>query len=122
MTRYQKLVISGAVLALVPFVIFLGFTQVSTSNGNVTSYSYLNVAAIVGGLIAIGLAVSSMRKPTPSAPATPQAWRMIAVAVALLGVVQVVRGLGVFPMITNCTSTSSAPSFCKPAPSAVDAG
>ena len=96
MTRPVKLTVWGAACALVPFVFFVGATSYQVTNGVLTDYSYLNVAAIVGGIAAacLGFALLS-HGPSAMAESTRPGWAVpVCVVLVLLGALQVVRGAG----------------------------
>lgn len=113
MRRHVKLTAWGAALALLPFVIFIGATSYTVENGVITQYSYLNLAAIAGGITAVGIAIALVRRDPGSGERPPRWAVLVCVLVAVLGVFQVVRGVGVLPEITGCTSDSGSAGFCK---------
>lgn len=118
MTKPVKLSILGAVAALLPFVIFVGATSYQATNGKLTSYSYLNIAAIVGGVAAIFLAVALVRGgPSVMSEYRRPGWAIpVCVALVLVGALQVVRGVGVFPEVTGCVTESGSAGFCAELP------
>lgn len=118
MTRPVKLTLWGAGLALLPFVVFVGATSYQVVNGEITQYSYLNLAAIAGGVGAVGVAIALLRRG-PSENDPRPGWVVpVCVALVLLGAFQVVRGVGVLPGITGCVSNSGSSGFCKEMPQA----
>jgi hypothetical protein len=118
MKRHVKLIIWGAVLGLLPFVVFLGLTSSTVENGEVTDYLYLNFAAIALGIAAAGVGITLVKRP-PSAIAAyhrPRWAIWVGVVLALLGAFQIVRGVGVLPGITGCVSKSGSAGFCAESP------
>jgi hypothetical protein len=118
MTRHVKLTIWGALLGLLPFVVFLGITSITVENGVIIDYTYLNFAAIALGLAAVGIGITLVRRP-PSAIAAYRrpGWAVaVGVVLALLGAFQIVRGVGVMPGITGCVSESGSAGFCAESP------
>jgi hypothetical protein len=118
MTRHVKLTIWGVVLGLLPFVVFLGLTSSTVENGEVTQYSYLNVAAIALGIAAVCVGVALVKRPPSAITAHRRpGWAVsVGVVLALLGAFQVVRGVGVLPGITGCVSESGSAGFCAELP------
>lgn len=93
-----KLVLIGLVAGLAPLVLFIGDTSREVVSGEVTSYSYLNVAAIIGGVLAVGCALLLIKLIRTALT------MLLFVGLILLGGFQVVRGAGLLPDITNCES------------------
>jgi drug/metabolite transporter (DMT)-like permease len=118
MARHVKLIIWGVVLGLLPFVVFLGATSSTVENGEVTSYQYLNLAAIALGIAAVCVGVALMRRsPNTTAADRRPGWAVaVGVVLILLGAFQVVRGAGVLPGITDCVSESGSAGFCADLP------
>lgn len=65
MTKPVKLSAWGAVLVLLPFTVFVGATSYTAVNGEVTEYSYLNLAAIGGGIAAVCVGFALLRGNRP---------------------------------------------------------
>jgi hypothetical protein len=102
MTRAVKLTIVGVVLGVLPFFVFFGATSETVENGVVTQSSYLNIAAIAGGIAAVwaGFALLSPGYRAASEYRRP-GWALpVCALLALLGALQVVRGLGLVPVFT----------------------
>jgi hypothetical protein len=113
MGRHLKLTVWGLVLALAPIVVFVGATSYRAENGVVTEYSYLNLAAVAGGVAAAAIAVVLLRRD-PGGVARP-AWVVpVCVLLLVLGAFQVVRGLGLFPGITGCEVETGLGGMCTP--------
>ena len=76
----------GLVAGLIPFVVRMGQSSYKEVNGEIVSYSYFDVAALIGGVVAIGCGTVG--------------WVSLEVSdvqarlVVLLGVVQLARGVG----------------------------
>lgn len=98
MTKLLKLSLIGVIAGLAPLVIFIGGTSRTVENGEVTSYSYLNVAAIIGGVVAVLCAVLLMKLVRTALT------MLLSVGLVLLGAFQIVRGAGLLPDITSCES------------------
>jgi hypothetical protein len=113
-----KLTLWGTALGLLPFLIFVGATSYAMKNGVVTEYTYLNLAAIAGGIAAACVGVALVRRGPRLAQTPPRpGWAVpVCVALVLLGVFQVVRGFGVLPEITGCVSESGTAGFCVEVP------
>lgn len=118
MTRPVKLTIWGAALGLLPFVVFIGATSYQVVNGDLTQYSYLNLAAIAGGVGAAGVAIALLRRGPSDTDSRPGWVLPVCVVLVLLGVFQVVRGVGVLPDLTGCVSASGSAGFCAELPEA----
>lgn len=95
----DKTEIAGIVAAALPFVCNFSSTTSSTVNGQVTSYQQTDFAAIGLGLLAIGIALSTMRLWSNTDPNDLMKRRLVFVAVLALGAFQVVRGLGILTAI-----------------------
>lgn len=118
MTRSVKLTIWGTALGVLPFVVFVGATSYQLTNGVVTDYSYLNLAAIAGGIAATCLGIALLtRGPSVMKEQPRPGWVVpVCVLLVLLGVFQVVRGVGVLPQVTGCVSESGSAGFCAEVP------
>ena len=123
-SRPVKLTLWGAALGLLPFLIFVGATSYSMKNGVVTSYTYLNLAAIAGGIGAVCLGVALVRRGSRLVRTPPRpGWAVpVCVALILLGVFQVVRGFGALPELTGCVSESGSAGFCVEVPESALSG
>jgi hypothetical protein len=112
MKRRIRLIIIGAVLGLAPFLIFIGSTSLTVENGVVTSYFYFNLAAIIGGIFALGMGIALARRDAETG-AWPPRWVIpVCAALILLGAFQIVRGSGLLPGITGCTTESGTGGVC----------
>jgi hypothetical protein len=113
-----KLTIWGVVLGGLPFVVFVGTTSHTVENGAVTQYSYVNLAAIVLGIAATCVGIALVRRgPSATSEYRRPGWAIpVCVALVLLGVFQVVRGVGVLPGITGCATESGSAGFCTDLP------
>jgi hypothetical protein len=110
--RYLKLIIAGVLLGLLPFVIFVGGETVSTENGEIVEYSYLNLAAVIGGIAAAGVGIALLRRDSERGERPPGRVMAVGALVVLLGLFQIVRGFGFFPGITGCVSDTGSAGFC----------
>ncbi|KUJ33292.1 hypothetical protein ACZ90_71295 [Streptomyces albus subsp. albus] len=99
-------------VAILPFVLEVTFETKETANGELTSYSYLNLTALLGGIIAIGYAAKVFFRARRDAGLTPPV-TLLLVLLSLVGVFQAVRGSGVVPMATECSAAHSL-DLCRP--------
>ena len=102
MTRPVKLTIVGVVLGLLPFVVFVGATTQTVENGVVTQSSYLNIAAVAGGIAAACIGIALLRRgPSAMSEDRRPGWAIpVCALLLLLGAFQVVRGVGLLPVMT----------------------
>lgn len=89
--RTKAALVIGAIAAILPFLIHMSSSSTTTVNGVVTDASYRDnfalaggVVAILAGLIAIAVANKATQKPQ----------LVGGLAVAALGIYQILRGLG----------------------------
>jgi hypothetical protein len=113
MSRAKKLTIGGLVACLLPFALFLGFTNTTSADGEVTSFTFVNIAAVAGGIVAVILAALMFVRRNGH-DRVPGWLRAASVLVALPGVFQVVRGVGVLPQVLDCRSADTEAGFCLP--------
>lgn len=99
--------IAGLVAAVVPFAVSMASTTMSTTNGEVTSFTYRDPIAIGGGIVAAacGLIALTMLGKTESSK------RGLRILIALVlvggGVFQALRGFGIVGIEKPETSTTS---------------
>lgn len=111
MSRTLKLTIWAFVLWLLTFLVFIGSNQLSVVDGEV-DYDYFDVAALAGGIAVIAIAVALLRRD-PESRARPPRWALaVGALLIVLGSFHVVRGLGLLPTITGCTSESDTYGVC----------
>lgn len=108
-----RIAIAVLVIAAVPFVLPVTFETKELTNGELTSYSYLNLTALIGGFIAIGYAVRAFSAARAGGELTATVGVLLALVV-LLGAFQLVRGSGMVPHLTECTAEHSL-DLCRPA-------
>jgi hypothetical protein len=85
--------IIGLVAGILPFFLFIGGSTTRTVNGQVVSQSSLNLVALIGGAIAIIMAVIGFRTMSER-EGNRSIYLALFVVLALLGAYQVVRGIG----------------------------
>jgi ABC-type branched-subunit amino acid transport system permease subunit len=104
MSRFSKPLIALA-LAIVPFFLFLGTTDMVTVNGEVVSDNRFNLGGLVMAVIGIGIVFGVLRSGAP----TDLARKVLAVVAGLLvGVVEsLVRAYhsDIFPNLATNTGT-----------------
>jgi hypothetical protein len=85
--------ILGLIAGIIPFFVFIGSSSTSSVNGQVVSQSSLNLVAIIGGVIAVGMAFVGFRSLSERGGNRNLYLALFAVLL-VLGVFQVVRGIG----------------------------
>lgn len=90
MSRFSKPLIALA-LAIIPFFLFLGTTDMVTVNGEVVSDNRFNLGGLVMAVIGIGIVFGVLRSRTPKDP--PR--KVLAVVAGLLCCVQIANSLDV---------------------------
>ncbi|MGX2998855.1 hypothetical protein JNUCC64_32065 [Streptomyces sp. JNUCC 64] len=108
----RRIGIAIAVVALLPFVLPLNLESHQTVNGELTSYSYLNLTALAAGLVALGFTVRTYSGLRFESRLTGSAKALLA-ALVVVAVFQLVRGSGVIPAVTECTASYSF-DLCRP--------
>ncbi|MFD7549731.1 hypothetical protein [Streptomyces sp. NPDC059816] len=108
----KRIGLAIAVVALLPFALPLTIGSHQTVNGELTSYSYLNLTALVAGAVALGYSVrtySGLR----FAQRLTITYRALLVALVVVALFQLVRGSGVVPAMTECSASYSL-DLCRP--------
>ncbi|MFH8371065.1 hypothetical protein [Streptomyces sp. NPDC018031] len=111
--RATRIAVAIAVVAALPFLVPVTIESEEFTNGELTSYSYLDLTALVGGLVAVGYAFRARSAARVDGELTAKVKALLAVLV-LVGVFQVVRGSGVVPHLTDCSAEYSL-DLCRPA-------
>ncbi|MEV8597265.1 hypothetical protein [Streptomyces sp. NPDC052012] len=133
MTDTKKTIYTILCVAIIPLVVGLGVRSSTEVDGEITSYTYFSVPALLAGIIGIGCLIRLYSAARFTARATGSATdgsgvndsranasrpaRNVVLLLALLAVVsvfQLVRGAGVVPSVTECTAEYSF-DLCIPA-------
>lgn len=123
MTDTKKTIYTILCVAIIPLVVGLDVRSSTTVDGEITSYTYFSVPALLAGIIGIGCLIrlySAARftsRATGSGTNASRPNRNVILLLALLAVVsvfQLVRGAGVVPSVTECTADYSF-DLCIPA-------
>ncbi|MER5494352.1 hypothetical protein ACWD6I_09660 [Streptomyces sp. NPDC002454] len=110
----RRIGIAVAVVAVLPFALPLAVESRQTVNGEITEFSYLNLTALVAGVVALGYAVRTYSGLRFASEATTTHRVLLAVLV-VVALFQLLRGSGVVPAVTECTASFSL-DLCRPAP------
>lgn len=97
MIKLARNEIVGLLAAIIPFFGFIGITETIRVNGVVTNYTYLNFLAVLGGIVAVKAALQGTTNFLTVDQRNDKAIRFgLFLLVAALGIVQVLRGFGMF--------------------------
>ena len=110
--RTVGLVVAGLVGALLPYLVFVGFTNETTANGVLTSYTRVNLFGIVGGLVAIACGWALFGKGGRGDGRTAL-WKTVGVVVALLGALQFLHGSSLLTQVSPCQSDQVDSTWCR---------
>ncbi|MFD4828418.1 hypothetical protein ACFWPV_00940 [Streptomyces uncialis] len=108
----KRLGIAIALVALLPFVLPLNIESRSVVNGELTSYSYLNITALVAAVVAISFTARTFSGLRHESRLTTT-YKALLIALVVVSVFQLVRGSGVIPTVTECTASYSF-DLCRP--------
>lgn len=109
--KKTRTAIIGMVLAVVPFFGSCGLTQSERVNGELVSYSQFDVLGVVAAVVAIGIAIGLTRHTEPGEPLAK--WRLMAAAIGLVAVLQVLHATELVKEISPCTSDRPDNSWCR---------
>ncbi len=109
--RTVGLTVAGLVCALLPFLVFWGFTSQVTENGVLTSYSSINTLGMVGGLVAISCGWALIAKGRGGERSS--LWKAVGVVVVLLGALQLVHGSSLLTVASPCQSDRVDSTWCR---------
>ncbi|MGW4897457.1 hypothetical protein ACWEQL_35190 [Kitasatospora sp. NPDC004240] len=101
-----------AAVALVPLVLDVNFENIVKKNGEITSYSYLGVSAIVAALCGLLYAFRRFFAARFDGALTGTV-KVALAALVLVSLLQGVRGTGVVPAQTGCEASYSL-KLCRP--------
>ena len=88
----QTRTIVGLVAAFAPFVISFSYTSSTSYNGVTTSCSSFNLLPLLGGIIAAVIGGMILKDDSP----TEGNERLLALLMIGVGILQLLRGIGVF--------------------------
>ncbi len=92
--RFSQSEILGVILGILPFFISFSSRSTSTVNGQVVSSSYFDIFAVGCGIICVILAFASARSRLPKLKTDRWVSIGIVAVILILGVVQILRGIG----------------------------
>lgn len=95
----DKSEIAGIVVGALPFICNFSTTSSSSVNGRITSFQQIDYAAIALGIIAILIALSTIRLWSQTPPDILMKRRGLFAVILALGAFQLVRGLGILPAV-----------------------
>jgi hypothetical protein len=108
----KRIGLAIALVALLPFAVPLTIGSHQTVNGELTSYSYLNLTALIAGVIALGYTVRTYSGLRFEQRLTTT-YKALLAALVVVAVFQLVRGSGVVPAVTECSASYSF-DLCRP--------
>lgn len=110
--RDVRIALAIAVIAIVPFLLPAVFESKKIVNGELMEYSYFNLTAFGGGIIALIHAVKTFFAARINAELTTKVKALLAVLV-VVSLFQIVRGSGVVEQTTECEASYSF-DLCRP--------
>jgi hypothetical protein len=90
---------AAGLLGLAPFIINLGSTTMTSSNGQVTSFNSMDYADIILGALCVVIMLTTIRYWPQTRPEAAMKRKIVFVVLIGLGIFQVLSGLGLFTRI-----------------------
>jgi hypothetical protein len=109
--RTVGLSVAGLICALLPFLLFWGFTSQVTENGVLTSYSEINTLGLVGALVAISCGWALIAKGL-GGERSP-VWKAVGAVIIVLGVLQFVHASSLLTVASPCQSDRVDSTWCR---------
>ncbi|GAB2990348.1 hypothetical protein GCM10023080_065170 [Streptomyces pseudoechinosporeus] len=106
MTNAKKMIYTTLGVAIIPLVVRFDSKSVTSVNGEITSYTYFSVSALLAGLVGIACLIRMYSTVRFSSSLNKNTALLLAL-LALVSLFQLVRGIGGVPSVTKCTAEYS---------------